>query len=207
MGHTRQPSFSSAIALVAVIALGAAGETGCGSDVPATPAMAQESAAGSGGGPASTADAGSAPGGSSTTTTDAEVQEDARLDAGATENPAGDADVVCPIAPPFDDSDARVVQKCTRPVFVGVGNGQRRIVSYDGHTWEHDEWFPNQLADQNENSHRDVAIANGIIVIAGDAGILVSSDGGATYAVVENGRLHDAGLAFFQGALWVVSSF
>jgi hypothetical protein len=165
----------------------------------------QEDTAGSGGAPASNTDAGSALGGGGAAT-DGDVQDEPQVDAGATENQP-DADVVCPTAPPFDDTDARIVQKCTRSVFVGVGNGQRRIVSYDGQTWEHDEWFPNQLADQNENSHRDVAIANGIIVIAGDAGILVSSDGGVTYTVVENGRLHDAGMAFYKGAFWIVSSF
>ena len=112
----------------------------------------------------------------------------------------------CPTAPPFDDSDATLVARCTRPVFVGAGNALRRAISYDGMTWLHDDAFPDQGQDQNENSHRDVLVRNGIIIIVGDGGILVSKDGGATFVVVNAKRLHNSSVGFFKGAFWVVSN-
>ena len=118
----------------------------------------------------------------------------------------GGGDVSCPTKPPFDETDAALVEKCTRPVVVGVGNGLRRVASENGQTWDVDEWFPDGMPDQNENSHRDVLVANGIVVIAGDGGLLVSLDGGQTYSTQSSERLHDAGVGFFQGAFWVVSS-
>ena len=118
----------------------------------------------------------------------------------------GAGQVVCPTSPPFDDADAALVAQCTRPVAVAVGNALRRAVSYDGNIWEHEELFPNELADQNENSHRGVAVGHGVIVIVGDGGILVSTDGGATYDQVDDERLHDASVGIFKGAFWVVAS-
>jgi hypothetical protein len=114
--------------------------------------------------------------------------------------------VTCPTSPPYDESDQALLDACTRPVVVGVGNGLRRIVSYDGQTWQYDVWFPNSAADQNENSHRDVAIANGLIVIVGDSGILVSADGGATYTNPNTLPMHVSTVSFFKGAFWVISS-
>jgi len=120
--------------------------------------------------------------------------------------PRDSGPVTCPTSPPYDESDQALLAACTRPVVVGVGNGLRRVVSYDGQNWQYDVWFPNTASDQNENSHRDVAIANGLIVIVGDGGILVSADGGATYSNPNTARLHDSTVAFFKGAFWVEAS-
>jgi hypothetical protein len=125
---------------------------------------------------------------------------------GARDRPSAQDGAACPAAAPFDDSDPDVVARCTRPVVVAVGNGLRRAVSYDGQVWAHDEWFPDQNADQNENSHRDVAIALGLIVISGDGGLLVSADGGATFTVAVPARMHTSSVVFFRGAFWVVST-
>jgi hypothetical protein len=92
-------------------------------------------------------------------------------------------------------------------VLVGVGNGLRRIVSYDGHTWTGDVWSPDpSISDQNEHSHRDVAIARGIIVAVGDGGIFTSTDGGGTFTNVDTTRLHGSIVASFRGAFWIVST-
>jgi len=120
--------------------------------------------------------------------------------------PPDSGPVTCPTSPPYDESDQALLAACTRPVVVGVGNGLRRTSSYDGQSWQYDVWFPNSDADQNENSHRDVAIGNGLIVIVGDAGILVSADGGATYSNPNTARMHVSTVTFFKGAFWVVSS-
>jgi hypothetical protein len=111
----------------------------------------------------------------------------------------------CPTAP-FDDSDQSVVDACTMPIAVAVGNGLRRSISRDGVTWDHDVYTPKGTGDQNEWSHRDVVIARGLIVVIGDSGILVSADGGETFALTHAGAFHDAGGIYFQGAIWVVSN-
>ena len=133
---------------------------------------------------------------------------EAGLDTGASaERPTTSTDGgACPTAP-FDDSDQGVVDRCTVPIAVAVGNGLRRALSLDGQTWDHDVYTPNDGADQNEYSHRDVVIAKGLIVIVGDGGVFVSFDAGETFTVTHTGRFHDAGLTYFQGAIWVVSDF
>jgi hypothetical protein len=73
-------------------------------------------------------------------------------------------------------------------------------------TWDHDVYLPDAGADQNENSHRDVLVARGLIFIVGDGGLLVSSDGGETFAIAKPGRFHDAALVYFQGAVWAITS-
>src|SRR5450432_2433742 len=129
--------------------------------------------------------------------------------AGSTSSSGGQAfdSGACPTAPPFDDTDPAVLENCTVPIAVAVGNGLRRAVSLDGQIWSHEVYLPDSsLTDQNENSHRDVLIAKGLIVIVGDGGVLVSADKGETFTVSHVGRFHDAGLAYFQGAIWVVSN-
>lgn len=110
----------------------------------------------------------------------------------------------CPRAAPFDDADP-ALEACTRPVLVFVGNAQRRTVSYDGDTWAIDQSFPDGGADQNENSHRDVAVARGVIVIVGDGGILTSWDGGATFTQTDKARHHRSAVGVFRGEFWVLS--
>lgn len=115
-------------------------------------------------------------------------------------------DGVCPAEPPFDESNQALVAECTRPIVVAVGNGLRRALSHDGTTWFGDVWFPGG-GDENEQSHRGVAIGNGIIVIVGDGGILTSRDGGLTFVKKDTGRsLHNSAVVFFQNAFWVAGS-
>jgi hypothetical protein len=116
----------------------------------------------------------------------------------------GGLDGGCPTSAPFDDSNVAAV--CTVPVAVAVGNGLRRALTYDGRTWDHDVYMPDAGADQNENSHRDVLIARGLIFVVGDGGLLVSNDGGETFAVGRGGRFHDSALAYFQGVIWAISN-
>ncbi len=129
--------------------------------------------------------------------------------AGATSSSGGQAfdSGACPTVAPFDDSDQAVIDNCTVPVVVAIGNGLRRAVSLDGQTWDHEVYLPDpSLSDQNENSHRDALIAKGLIFIVGDGGVLVSSDRGSSFTVSHAGRFHDSGLAYFQDAIWVVSN-
>jgi len=62
------------------------------------------------------------------------------------------------------------------------------------------------VTDQNENSHRDVLVARGLVFVVGDGGLLVSSDGGETFAVARAGRFHDSALAYFHGTIWLMSN-
>ncbi|HVU52790.1 MAG TPA: hypothetical protein VHL80_19045 [Polyangia bacterium] len=141
-----------------------------------------------------------------TGTMDAPVaMEAAPADKPPAERPTFPDGGVCPTAP-FDDSDQSVVDACTVPIAVAVGNGLRRSSTHDGITWDHDVFTPKGTGDQNEWSHRDVIMARGLIVIAGDSGVLVSSDGGETYNMTHAGTFHDAGIAYFQGAIWIVSN-
>lgn len=111
----------------------------------------------------------------------------------------------CPAAAPFDESDQDLVARCTRPLVAAVGNGLRRAFSYDGQAWFGDVWFPGSGDDQNEESHRDVAFGNGLVVIVGDGGILTSFDAGLTFVKKDTGRsLHNSAVVFFAGAFWVV---
>jgi hypothetical protein len=112
----------------------------------------------------------------------------------------------CPTAAPFDDSNPAVVSDCAVPIAVAVGNGLRRALTHDGKTWDHDVYLPDSGADQNENSHRDVLIARGLIFVVGDGGLLVSKDGGETFAVGRAGRFHDSALVSFQGLIWAISN-
>ncbi len=113
----------------------------------------------------------------------------------------------CPTSAPFDDTDQALVDQCTVPIVAAVGNGFRRALSRDGKIWDHAVYLPDPTGNVNEFSHRDVIIAKGLIVVVGDAGILVSSDGGETFTMSHAGRFHDAGLAYFQGAIWALTSF
>jgi hypothetical protein len=124
---------------------------------------------------------------------------------GATGGQSGGAGA-CPAAPPIDDSNAALVSACTVPVAVAVGNGLRRASTHDGVTWDHDVYLPDAGADQNENSHRDVLIARGLIFVVGDGGLLVSSDGGETFPIAKPGRFHDSALVYFQGAVWAITN-
>lgn len=136
---------------------------------------------------------------------DADSIDDAAIsDPDATESDSGA--VTCPTEPPFDERDSMLVNACTRVVYVAVGNALRRVRSFDGANWDHDVAAPNHLDDQNENSHRDVSIHNGVIVITGDDGVLVSRDGGATYQHAFDSRNHDSAVGFFRGAFWVVGT-
>jgi hypothetical protein len=112
----------------------------------------------------------------------------------------------CPAAAPFDDSNAALVSACTVPIAVAVGNGLRRASTRDGVTWDHDVYLPDTGLDQNENSHRDVLIARGLIFVVGDGGLLVSRDGGETFLVAKPGRFHDSALVYFQGAVWAITN-
>ena len=113
---------------------------------------------------------------------------------------------ICPIAPPIDETDNDVVQRCTQPLVAAVGNGRRRALSVDGQNWFGDVWFPSGGTDQNEESHRDVAIGNGLVVMVGDGGIFVSRDAGLTFAKTDMGRsLHNSSVVFFKGAFWIAA--
>ncbi|MDB4979355.1 MAG: hypothetical protein JWM82_107 [Myxococcales bacterium] len=112
----------------------------------------------------------------------------------------------CPTVAPYDDTDQGLIDKCTVPLAAVVGNSLRSALSADGKTWNHAVYNPGAGADPNESSHRDVIIAKGLIVIVGDGGILVSFDGGNTFTVSRAGRFHDAGLAYFQGAIWALTN-
>jgi hypothetical protein len=98
------------------------------------------------------------------------------------------------------------VSACTVPIAVAVGNGLRRASTRDGMTWDHDVYLPDTGADQNENSHRDVLVARGLVFVVGDGGLLVSSDGGETYAIAKAGRFHDSALVYFQGMVWAITN-
>jgi hypothetical protein len=125
--------------------------------------------------------------------------------AGSAGAPSG-ADGGCPTAAPFDDSNAALVSACTVPIAVAVGNGLRRASSHDGVTWDHDVYMPDTGTDQNENSHRDVLVARGLIFVVGDGGLLVSSDGGETFPIAKAGRFHDSALVYFQGVIWALTN-
>jgi hypothetical protein len=112
----------------------------------------------------------------------------------------------CPSAPPFDDTDQTIIDQCTVPVAVAVGNALRRAITFDGQTWIDEVYMPSAGPDQNEFSHRDAVIARGLIVIVGDGGISTSFDGGATFSVTQAGRFHDAGITYFQGAIWALTN-
>jgi hypothetical protein len=130
---------------------------------------------------------------------------DASGDAGVAGGQGG-LDGGCPTAAPFDDSNPALVSACTVPVAVAVGNGLRRAVTHDGMTWDHDVYTPDTGSDQNENSHRDVLIARGLIFVVGDGGLLLSTDGGETFTLARAGRFHDSALAYFQGVIWAISN-
>jgi hypothetical protein len=113
--------------------------------------------------------------------------------------------ITYPTEPPFDDTDTALVEKCTRPVVIAVGNALRSVSSFDGKTWDHDVASPT-TGDQNENSHRDVIVSRGLIVITGDAGTLTSKDGGATFQVTAQGKNHDGCLVAFNDKIWALGS-
>ena len=112
----------------------------------------------------------------------------------------------CPTAPPFDEADRTLVERCTQPLVAAVGNGLRRAFSFDGQTWFGDVWFPSAGDDQNEESHRDVAIGNGLVVMVGDGGIFISRDAGLTFSKKDTGRsLHSSAVVFFKGAFVIAA--
>lgn len=67
-----------------------------------------------------------------------------------------------------------------RMVWVVTGQDMRHMVSFDGLTWEHDEYI---AASGLDNAFTGVAIGNHAIVISGDPGIYRSTDG-ISYALV-----------------------
>ncbi len=93
-----------------------------------------------------------------------------------------DAAFVCPTAPPFD-LDAPGMSACTTSVLVAVGDRTRRIVSFDGLTWEHDQIDDGNCFGGNcyDDGASQVAFGLGYIVTASDFGIFTSKDRGATW--------------------------
>ncbi len=119
-------------------------------------------------------------------------------DAGATESlsdagPVG-ADAGT-IAPPDAGSTSG------RMVWVVTGQDMRHLVSFDGLTWEHDEYVP---ATGLDNAFTGVAIGNHAIVISGDPGIYRSTDG-VTYTQVLATKVHSSQALYANGQFVVVA--
>lgn len=161
-------------------------------------------------GPAPSGDAGGGGGDAGVLPGDAEA--DARA-ADAATNDAAPVAIVCPTAPPFDETNQALVEKCTKPVFVAVGDYSRRAVSNDAVTWTTSSI---KKADVPAGANVDliaettVTVHGGVIVIVGGNGIFSSHDGGATFVEAPNVNhpgfeLYGPGVGFLNGSFWVVA--
>jgi hypothetical protein len=121
--------------------------------------------------------------------------------------------VVCPTAPPFDETDTRLVDACTKPVWVAVGDLSRRAVSYDGSTWTDTSIAEADVPDGANTdllAETTLAIHNGVIVIVGGNGIFSSADGGKSFQEAPNIKhpgfeLYGPGVGFLNGSFWIVA--
>lgn len=90
-----------------------------------------------------------------------------------------------------------------RTIFVITGQDQRRMISFDGTTWEHDVYIaPNGLDD----AFGAVTIANRLIVIAGDPGLWTSTDGINWTPSSITQSLHGAAMVYGGGYFVLVKS-
>jgi hypothetical protein len=109
--------------------------------------------------------------------------------AAGTSGAGGTAGLSCPIAPPFDSSDADLIARCAKIVYASVGDNLRRALSFDGTTWTND--VENTDASQftaarmGEYELTGLVIQNGIILTSGDGGVFRSVDG-ASWAHIED---------------------
>jgi hypothetical protein len=97
-----------------------------------------------------------------------------------------DAGFECPTHPPFDETDATLVQRCTQPVFVAVGGLNRRAVSNDGVSWRVTQLSPAEVAQVDNHDllvETTVKVRDGLILAAGGNGLFVSDDGGKTFVL------------------------
>ncbi len=138
----------------------------------------------------------------------------ATVDAGVVDAPGPDTSpIVCPTAPPFDETNAALVAQCTKPLFVAVGDYTRRAVSNDGITWVDTS---TKKADVPQGANPDllaettVTIHNGIVVAVGGNGVFYSHDGGKTFleapGISHPGfELYGPGVGFLNGHFWLVT--
>jgi hypothetical protein len=143
---------------LALVLLACAGCTGV---VVQTPT---DSGTGGGGGEGGGSAGGGGSGGGSAVV-DAGMEDAGVLDAGVQDAGALDAGV----------QDAGTVDAgAPHPIFVIGGQDLRRLVSFDGKTWQHDVYV---APNGEDNAFDAVAIGNGAIVLSGDPGIYRSTDG------------------------------
>jgi hypothetical protein len=122
----------------------------------------------------------------------------------------GGGEIVCPTSAPFDTEAPGIKEKCTRVVYVAGGYAVRRIVSYDGATWENDVSDPEDGQGQDEHAISGIAIGRGVIVATGDGALRVSKDG-KNWDVVDsvpgtNFSLHSSKVAFAQDRFYLVGN-
>jgi len=131
---------------------------------------------------------------------------------------AGSGALSCPSAPPFDSSDATLVERCAKIVYASVGDNLRRALSFDGTTWTNDVENTDaaQLAAARSGEYQlsSVVIQNGIILASGDGGVFRSIDG-ATWTHIENTptglpsgiALHQTRVGFGRGGAFGMGTF
>jgi hypothetical protein len=91
----------------------------------------------------------------------------------------------------------------SRPAFLIGGQDQRHLVSFDARSWQHDVWIaPSGLDDAFYGG----AIGAGVLLLAGDPGLVRSTDGSTWQSVsLPPASLHGAKLVYAAGLFVMVS--
>lgn len=120
----------------------------------------------------------------------------------------------CPTAPPFDENDVDLVARCTKPVFVAIGNLNHRAISNDLVTFK-ETWIPKASLPPDTNfdlyGETSAIVRNGIIIVIGANGVFTSKNGGDTFTeatgIAATGfTLYGSGLGYLNGTFWLVAN-